>query len=66
LRAGPHEVVEIDTGSGRVPMRSNGGLTNQERAFGEQGNFVTSPEGQEIAGNRGQEWPELLSRRPVW
>ncbi len=66
LRAGPHEVVEIDTGSGRVPMRSTGGLTNQERAFGEQENFVTSPEGKEIAGNRGQEWPELLSRRPVW
>ena len=66
LRAGPHDVVHVDSGNQLIPMRNNGGLKNQERAFGDQGNFVTSPEGKEIAGNRGQAWPELLSRRPVW
>ena len=28
-----------------------------ERAFGDVGNFVTAPDGREIAGNRCSAWP---------
>ena len=47
-------------------MRSHEGKLNQERAFFEQGNFVTDPNGREIEGNRGKPWSEFLARRKVW
>ena len=66
LRAGPHEVVKISTKGNLEPMRSFEGKLNQERAFFEQGNFVTDPSGKEIPGNRGKPWSEFLARRKVW
>ncbi len=62
LRPAPHEVVVVE---GR-PMRQRQGRTNQERAFGELGNFVVSPEGEEIPGNRGSPWPRVWSEEVMW
>jgi len=66
LRAGPHEVVKISSKGELRPMRSFDGKLNQERAFFEQGNFVTGLRGKEIEGNRGKPWSEFLARRKVW
>lgn len=66
LRPGPHEVVSISKPAGREPMRRRGDRTNQERAFGDLGNFVTDPEGRAIPGNRGAEWPEAWRNEQVW
>ncbi len=66
LRCGPHEVVKVSQQGKLQPMRSHEGKLNQERAFFEQGNFVTDPSGKEIEGNRGKPWSEFLARRKVW
>jgi hypothetical protein len=66
LRPSPHEVVGYCHGGKIIPMRQSGGRTNAERAFYEQGNFVTDPEGKEIPGNRGSAWPEALRRTKLW
>ena len=56
LRPAPHEVVALEIGGKRVPMRQDGERINQERAFGDQGNFIVDPEGQAIEGNAGAPW----------
>lgn len=56
LRPGPHEVVHICTASGLQPMRKQGARVNEERAFADLDNFVRSPNGDEIPGNRGRKW----------
>ena len=66
LRAGPHEVVQVKTGRGLQGLRKRDGRVNGERAFGDIGNFVTSPQGREIAGNRGSAWPRAWANAPVW
>lgn len=58
LRPGPHEVIEVERGGRRQPLRQAGERTNTERAFGDVGNFVTDPEGRPIDGNDGAPWPE--------
>jgi hypothetical protein len=46
-------------------MRREGVRINQERAFGDVGNFAVSDDGREIPGNRGAPWPaELRSAQP--
>ncbi len=66
LRCGPHELISIMDNGKRLPFRKRSGRLNAERAFSEQGNFVTSPEGREIAGNKGSRWPEHVRSEPVW
>ena len=66
LRPGPHEVVHIRQGSRFEPFRQRGGQTSEERAFFDQGNFVTDPEGKEIPGNAGTPWPEEFRSQPMW
>lgn len=66
LRPGPHEVVQLRLGGRLQPMRAREGRLNAERAFSEQGNFVTDPEGREIPGNRGSPWPRAWASAPVW
>lgn len=58
LRSGPHELVQIANGKTRTPLRSSNDQFNQERAYGDQGNFVLSPTGKPIPGNEGETWPE--------
>jgi len=66
LRAGPHEMVKIAKKGNLHPMRSVRGKFNEERAFCDQGNFVTDPSGKDIADNRGKPWSEFEARRRVW
>ena len=66
LRPGPHEVIGLRLGGRVVPMRKQDNRVNTERAFHDQGNFVTDPDGREIAGNRGSPWPAELSGANVW
>ncbi|ATB42120.1 hypothetical protein CYFUS_007597 [Cystobacter fuscus] len=66
LRPGPHEVVAVRRGTVLGPMRRREGRVNAERAFGDVGNFVTDPEGREIAGNRGTPWSADEADAPVW
>ncbi|MEE2959335.1 MAG: hypothetical protein VYA34_01220 [Myxococcota bacterium] len=66
LRCGPHDIVKIANHGNLEPMRQVGHRMNQERAFSDQGNFVTDPTGQEIPGNRGELWGEFESRRKLW
>lgn len=67
LRPAPHEVVTLRLNDGRLePMRRRDGRTNTERAFHDQDNFVTSPEGREIPGNRGSPWPEAWRQERPW
>ncbi len=67
LRPGPHDVVFVSDGAGNhTPMRSRGGRTNTERAFSGVGNFVTSPDGEDIPGNRGESWPQVWADASVW
>lgn len=58
LRPGPHEVCSVVQGGQRRPVRQQGERVNQERAYGDQGNFITDPAGVPIAGNAGQAWGE--------
>ena len=64
LRPGPHEVVEVERGGSRSPMRASGGQLNRERAFDDLGNFVTDPDGAPIEGNAGARWSGRDA--PVW
>lgn len=57
LRPGPHEVIEVERGGRRAPMRQAGEAVNRERAFGDLGNFVTDPDGVAVEGNDGAPWP---------
>lgn len=67
LRPGPHEVVSLRRADGRFePMRSRDGRLNAERAFHDQDNFVTDPEGREIPGNRGSAWPVAWAAERPW
>lgn len=66
LRPGPHEVVEISKEGRRMGMRKEGVRINQERAFGEVGNFASSEDGREVPGNRGAVWPKPWRERAVW
>ena len=66
LRAGPHELIKLRKDNGFVPMRSRDGRVNTERAFADVGNFVVSPTGREIPGNRGAVWPKAWSMAAVW
>ncbi|MBM4345687.1 MAG: hypothetical protein FJ100_20125 [Deltaproteobacteria bacterium] len=66
LRPGPHELCAVEEAGELQPMRQRGGRKNQERAFGDLGNFATGPDGQEIAGNRGSAWPAGWSRAALW
>ncbi len=63
LRPGPHEVVRVERGGELRPMRQRGDAVNEERAFGDQGNFVTDPTGAPIPGNEGSAWED---GEPVW
>jgi hypothetical protein len=56
LRCAPHEAVFVRRSGRLEPFRSKNGQTNDERAFAEVGNFVTSPQGGEISGNSGTPW----------
>ena len=62
LRPGPGDVIEIDQGGRRTPLRPN----NTERAYGDVDNFVRDPDGQEIPGNRGAAWDDELGSAPLW
>ncbi len=64
LRPAPHEVVRVMKNGKPRGMRFDAGNGNTERAYGDQGNFVTSPGGGEIPGNRGRRWPHRDSA--VW
>lgn len=64
LRPGPHEVCRIERGGKLQPMRRAGEKVNRERAFADLENFVTDPDGQHIAGNRGEAWPDADQR--IW
>ena len=66
LRPGPHEAIKIRRGGRFVPFRSKEGRTSSERAFADIGNFVMSPTGREIPGNRGAPWPRAWAEQPVW
>ncbi len=66
LRPGPHEVVALLRHGKILPMRRDGDRFNEERAFADEGNFVTDPGGRDIPGNRGTPWAETESRRPLW
>ncbi|MDP6943001.1 MAG: hypothetical protein QF464_02530 [Myxococcota bacterium] len=66
LRPGPHEVVTLRRQGRLEPMRRREGRVNTERAFAEEGNFVTDPEGREIPGNRGSAWPAEWSEELLW
>ena len=66
LRPGPHEIVELRDAGDTRPMRQRDGQTNSERAFGDVGNFATSPTGEEIPGNRGATWPKRWRQAPAF
>lgn len=66
LRPGPHEVCAVRVDGALLPVRAREGRVNAERAFADQGNFVTDPEGREIPGNRGSVWPRAWREAPVW
>ena len=66
LRPGPHEVILLEQNGRLVPMRMDGDEINQERAFNDQGNFVTNAEGKNIPGNAGLKWPEEKRKTVLW
>lgn len=66
LRPGPHEVVFVRKRGRLLPLRKRDGRVNQERAFACVNNFVTSPGGREIPGNRGSPWPQAWANEPVF
>jgi hypothetical protein len=47
-------------------MRHRAGRTNAERAFSDQGNFVTDPTGAAVPGNEGEAWPEIWRKEVLW
>ena len=67
LRAAPHELCVLETKPGdRVPLRCQDGQTNQERAYGDQDNFVRSSDGTDIPGNPGSPWPSDWAQEDLW
>jgi len=66
LRPAPHEVCALRVDGRNLPMRRRDARENAERAFGDQGNFVTDPEGREIPGNRGSAWPRVWREELPW
>ncbi len=66
LRPAPHEVIAIRSQGRTTPMRVRDGRVNQERAFGDVGNFVVSHEGEAIEGNAGEPWPVDWRSRPAF
>ncbi len=66
LRCAPHELALVRRGGRLEPMRSRGGRTSSERAFGDVDNFVRDAGGVEIPGNRGEAWPKSWRDEPVW
>ena len=66
LRLAPHEAVRLAVGGRLIPMRQRDQRTNHERAFADQGNFVTDASGAGIPGNAGEAWPETWRREIVW
>lgn len=66
LRAAPHEVCMVANGRSLQPLRSRDGRTNRERAFADQNNFVTGPEGKPIEGNPGEAWPAAWADEALW
>ena len=66
LRAGPHEVVQVEQRGSLSPLRRREGQVNTERAYGDLGNFVTAPDGSDIPGNRGAPWPEAWRSEVLW
>ena len=57
LRPGPHEAISLRVDGKLQPFRQQAGQTSEARAYADQGNFVTDPEGREIPGNKGSPWP---------
>ncbi|HCH64864.1 MAG: hypothetical protein CL927_09625 [Deltaproteobacteria bacterium] len=58
LRCGPHEAAcVVDNEGNHRGMRKEGDRVNQERAFGDVGNFARAPDGSPIPGNEGAPWP---------
>ncbi len=66
LRPGPHEVVTLRRRGRPSPMRRRDGRVNAERAFSDQDNFVRSPGGRDIPGNRGSMWPAAWAAEVLW
>lgn len=66
LRPGPHDIVEIDRGENKEPMRKRDGRINEERAFSDLDNFAISASGREIPGNRGALWPDAWRKETLW
>ncbi|MEE2750389.1 MAG: hypothetical protein VX519_03095 [Myxococcota bacterium] len=66
LRPGPHEIITIRTQGHLKPMRRAAGRVNGERAFSDVGNFVVSPQQEEIPGNRGSKWPARWRDSNPW
>ena len=66
LRPGPHEVVQFRRNGRFHALRKRDGRVNQERAFAAADNFVISPSGREIPGNRGSQWPSEWANEPVF
>ncbi|MFW5967871.1 MAG: hypothetical protein ACOCV2_10150, partial [Persicimonas sp.] len=66
LRPGPHEVVSIKQDSTLSPLRKRGDQTNRERAFWDVHNFAESDDGDPIAGNEGEPWPEAHAERTLF
>lgn len=66
LRPGPEQVIFLRRDGEIRPLRKQEGRLNSERAFGDVGNFVTDPEGREIAGNRGSSWPTAWRMEQLW
>jgi hypothetical protein len=64
LRPGPHEVIRVRQNGSLVPFRG-GETPSSERAFADQGNFVTAPNGSDIPGNPGKSW-QGPTDRPLW
>lgn len=62
LRPGPADIIEVELGGKRQPFRPG----NNERAYGDIGNFVIAPDGAEIPGNRGVPWDEAKADAPLW
>ncbi len=70
LRSGPHQLVSVYQGQGfkamRVAKQGEKMVYNEERAFADFADFVTSPDGTEILYNAGHAWDAGLSQMKLW
>ena len=66
LRLGPHECVNVRVDGRLKPMRQREDRINKERAFSDCDNFVTTPSGRGIGGNRGSAWSQAWREEVVW